>query len=117
LLVVAMEGASKARTISAPLTQEKRCGIEALKYLLQKKKKKKRRILCYYLYSLGFRFSVSCNRVWTSVVLNYCVEDKWCVFLRGLQRPGADVVWGFRFVISGIAEAVFLSGVGHDEGG
>ncbi len=66
---------------------------------------------------LAFVFSVNCNRVWTSVVLNYCVEDKWCVFLRGLQRPGTDVVWGFRSVISGIEEAVFLSGVGHDEGG
>jgi len=122
VLAVAMEGASKARTISAPLTREKRCGIEALKYLLQKKTKKtkKKRILCYYcyyLYSLGFRFSVNCNRVWTSVVLNYCVEDKWCLFLRGLQRPGTDVLWGFRFVISDIEEAVFLSGVGHDEGG
>jgi prolipoprotein diacylglyceryltransferase len=73
-----MERASKARTISAPLTREKRCSIETLKYLLKKKKKKKKRILfyyCYYLYSLGFfRFSVNCNRVWTSVVLNYCVE-------------------------------------------
>jgi hypothetical protein len=51
VLVVAMEGASKARTISAPLTREKRCGIEALNYLLQKKKKKKKKkkwILCYY---------------------------------------------------------------------
>jgi hypothetical protein len=120
VLMVAMERASKARTISAPLTREKRFGIEALKYLLQKKKKKKKWILCYYcyyLYSLGFRFSDNCNRVWTSVVLNYCVEDKRCVFLRGLQRPSTDVVWGFRFVISGIEEAVFLSGVGHDEGG
>jgi hypothetical protein len=117
VLVVAMEGASKARTISAPLTREKRFGIEALKYLLKKKKKRILSYYCYYLYSLGFCFSVNCNRVWTSVVLNYCVEDKWCVFLRGLQRPGTDVVWGFRFVISGIQEAVFLSGVGHDEGG
>ncbi len=39
------------------------------------------------------------------------------MFLRGLQPSGTDVVWGFRFVISGIEEAVFLSGVGHDEGG
>jgi hypothetical protein len=119
VLVVAMEGASKARTITAPLTREKRFGIEALNYLLQKKKKKKRILCyyCYYLYSLGFRFFVNWNRVWTSVVLNYCLEDKWCVFLRGLQRPGTDVVWGFRFVISGIEEAVFLTGVGHDEGG
>jgi hypothetical protein len=39
------------------------------------------------------------------------------VFLRGLRRPCTDVVWGFRFVISDIEEAVFLSSVGHDEGG
>jgi hypothetical protein len=59
VLVVAMEGASKARTISAPLTREKRFGIEALKYLLKKKKKRILSYYCYYLYSLGFCFSVN----------------------------------------------------------